>query len=156
MTVVSYSSSGKNVRINLCQLRIKRQIDSQLCDSIFAVYVQACLSPSFANRYFQIDSFKACINISPSKFLYWSKLLKYENIMSTFKINCSNLMIDNLASAPKPCTKFQSMKMAIYLASWTCCFLLIRVHAISSPLVASSLVASPLMPLAHCHQTKLD
>ena len=33
----------KNVRINLGQLRIKRQIDSQLCDSIFAAYVQACL-----------------------------------------------------------------------------------------------------------------
>ena len=29
----------KNVRINLGQLRIKRQIDSQLCDSIFAPYV---------------------------------------------------------------------------------------------------------------------
>ena len=31
----------KNVRINLGQLRIKHQIDSQLCDLIFAVYVQA-------------------------------------------------------------------------------------------------------------------
>jgi len=32
----------KNVRINLGQLRNKRQIDSQLCDSICAAYVQAC------------------------------------------------------------------------------------------------------------------
>ena len=32
----------KIVRINLDQLRIKRQIDSQLCDSICAAYVQAC------------------------------------------------------------------------------------------------------------------
>ena len=31
----------KNVRLNLRQLRIKRQIDSQLCDSIFSAYVQA-------------------------------------------------------------------------------------------------------------------
>ena len=31
----------KNVRINLGQLRIKRQIDSQLCDSIFAANVHA-------------------------------------------------------------------------------------------------------------------
>ena len=34
----------KNVWINLSQLRIKRQIDSQLCDSIFAAYVQAWLN----------------------------------------------------------------------------------------------------------------
>ena len=33
----------KNVRINLDQLRIKRQIDSQLSDSSFAAYVQACI-----------------------------------------------------------------------------------------------------------------
>ena len=33
----------KNMRINLGQLRIKRQIDSQLCDSIFAAYIQACI-----------------------------------------------------------------------------------------------------------------
>ena len=32
----------KNVQINLGQLRIKRQIDSQLCDSICAAYVEAC------------------------------------------------------------------------------------------------------------------
>ena len=31
----------KNVRINLDQLRIKRQIDSQLGDAIFEAYVQA-------------------------------------------------------------------------------------------------------------------
>ena len=31
----------KNVRINVGQLRSKRQIDSQLCDTIFAAYVQA-------------------------------------------------------------------------------------------------------------------
>ena len=30
------------LRINSGQLRIKRQIDSQLCDSICAAYVQAC------------------------------------------------------------------------------------------------------------------
>jgi len=34
----------KNARISLDQLRIKRQIDSQLCDSIFAAFVQACLN----------------------------------------------------------------------------------------------------------------
>ena len=35
----------KNVRINLGQLRIKRQIDSQRCDSIFAANVQAWVTP---------------------------------------------------------------------------------------------------------------
>ena len=37
-----FREAVKNVRINLGQLRIKRQIDSQLCDSICAAYVQAC------------------------------------------------------------------------------------------------------------------
>ena len=49
--MVSYPSSGKNVRINLGQLRIKRQIDLQLCDSICAAYVQACLYPVFTELF---------------------------------------------------------------------------------------------------------
>jgi hypothetical protein len=40
----------KNVRINLGQLRIKRQIESQLCDSILAANVQACLQGSGAPK----------------------------------------------------------------------------------------------------------
>ena len=39
-----FRDAAKNVRINLGQLRIKRQIDSQLCDSICAAYIQACIS----------------------------------------------------------------------------------------------------------------
>ena len=53
----------KNVRINLDQLRIKRQIDSQLCDSIFAAYVQAWLysNLSYADRKnFLVAADKVC------------------------------------------------------------------------------------------------
>ena len=39
----------KNVRINLGQLRIKRQIDSKLCDSIFAAYVMLFMPVSNTN-----------------------------------------------------------------------------------------------------------
>ena len=51
-TVMWYLSGAavKNVQINLGQLRIKRQIYSQLCDLIFATYVQPIHIASNANE----------------------------------------------------------------------------------------------------------
>ena len=58
----------QNVRINLDQLRIKHQIDSQLCDSICAAYVQACLQHTSIAWHCSMSILNKNMNCWPSSY----------------------------------------------------------------------------------------
>ena len=54
----------KNVRINLGQLRNKRKIDSKLCDSTIAAYVQA-RAPTYPNQCYIVILLKNKFSFTP-------------------------------------------------------------------------------------------